>query len=317
MKKLLKNIYQGFKRGFNSFKVTPILAQMLPKRLTAVCVKNPYLRLMRVDKPVGFWLLVLPLWWSIAITYHSIKDLLWFVFFTLAAFLMRSAGCIINDMWDREIDKKVDRTRSRPIASGEVSMRAASFLLLSLLGAALMMSMLLPWSALKTALFCIIPIVIYPVMKRVFFAPQVFLGFTFNLGVLVVWQTTMPGFFLIGIVLYVASAIWTIAYDTIYAHQDRIDDKKHKIMSLAVALGDKTYRFAFHSYILFFALVVLVGANAHMNLFFYLGMFYIVNRFYVQVDNLDIDNPKSCHKAFLDNVEIGWMIFIFMVIGRF
>jgi len=206
---------------------------------------RPYLRLSRADRPIGTWLLLLPCWWGLALAMlhdqtHSWSDAWIFVACGLGAFLMRGAGCTWNDFTDRHIDGQVERTRSRPIPSGQVSSRGA--LIWMCLQALLAFCILLTFNcaAILLGILALLPVAIYPYAKRFTWWPQVFLGLAFNWGALLAWTAHSGRLDSPAIVLYVAGIAWTLFYDTIYAHQDTEDDALIGVKSTALLFGENT-----------------------------------------------------------------------------
>lgn len=206
---------------------------------------RPYALLMRLDRPTGWWLLLLPGWWSIVLAAGGIKgmtgwDFYMLVLFFAGAILMRGAGCIINDLWDKDLDAKVERTAARPIASGMVKpWQAGIFLgILLFLGMIILVqtSALTFWLGMLSMVF----VISYPYMKRITWWPQAFLGVTFNFGVLMGWAAVTGSLGLVPLIVYVAAFFWTLGYDTIYAHQDKDDDQMVGIKSTALLFGERS-----------------------------------------------------------------------------
>jgi 4-hydroxybenzoate polyprenyltransferase len=218
---------------------------------------NRYTRLLRLDNNIGTYLMLMPILWALTFASKSLSQILvYFILFIIGAFIMRSAGCIINDMADQELDKKVERTSSRPLASGEVSLREAGCLVGILLLIAMSLLFYLPSVVAYIALLAIPLIIIYPFTKRVMNYPQIFLGLTFNLGVLMAWFTVSPQPSFSPFLLYIAAVLWTFAYDTIYAHQDSKDDLEAGIKSSAIAIGKRTKQVVWRVYQLLIALII-------------------------------------------------------------
>lgn len=202
----------------------------------------PYALLMRLDRPIGWWLLLLPGWWAVALASGGVQGMdgrSWYLIaaFVIGAIVMRGAGCVVNDLWDRDLDKMVERTRGRPLASGAVSVKKAALFLgaLLLIGAAILFSM----NGLTVILgLASLPLIaLYPAMKRITYWPQLFLGITFNFGALMGWSAVSGSLSLAPVLLYLGGIFWTIGYDTIYAHQDKEDDALAGIKSTALKFG--------------------------------------------------------------------------------
>lgn len=277
----------------------------------------PYARLMRLERPIGWWLLLLPCWWSVALVAIASEKLLpnfWHLFlFFLGAVVMRGTGCVYNDLLDRDIDAKVERTRARPLPSGQVSVFAAFFfaLLLALCG----LIVLLQFNRFTVILgFASLAVVaIYPLMKRFTYWPQVVLGLAFSWGALMGWAATQAGLSAAPFCLYIGAVCWTIAYDTIYAHQDKEDDVLAGVKSTALLFQEKTKGWLF----LFFMSALLSFALA---LFFadsgpaaFIGLAGMGFHFFWQIVTLDIDDDDSCLIRFRSNRDAGLIFFAGLV----
>ncbi|HEY8963793.1 MAG TPA: 4-hydroxybenzoate octaprenyltransferase [Alphaproteobacteria bacterium] len=212
--------------------------------------------LMRVDRPIGTWLLLIPGWWAIALANHLRFDL--FLLFAVGAFVMRSAGCIINDLWDRDLDSRVERTSVRPLVTGAITRLEAAFLLFALLVTGLCILLTLPLASIYLGFFSMLFVVAYPLMKRFTWWPQLFLGFTFNFGALIGWAATQGRLEPPALFLYAAGIFWTLGYDTIYAHQDKDDDALVGVKSTARLFGDQSKKWV----ALFYGAAILLLAAA-------------------------------------------------------
>lgn len=203
---------------------------------------HPYLTLARMDRPTGIWLLLLPCLWALVLSDDSVLGVnLWLLaIFTLGAVLLRSAGCVINDLWDDRLDAEVARTKGRPLPAGLLSRRQALLFLCALLAAGLCLLILLGPLAIGLGLAAMPLVIAYPLMKRVTWWPQLFLGLTFNWGALMGWAAATGAIAPAALLLYVGGVFWTLAYDTIYAHQDREDDLRIGIKSTALKLGARS-----------------------------------------------------------------------------
>ena len=272
----------------------------------------PYARLMRLERPIGWQLLVLPGLWSIALAGlrgAPVRSLLWLaVLFTIGAVIMRGAGCVYNDIVDHDIDAKVARTRNRPIPAGQVSLSAAwRFLgLLLLLGLAILL-LLNPLARIIGAASLLL-VAIYPFMKRFTYWPQLFLGLAFNWAALLGWVAVRGRLELPAVLLYLGGVFWTLAYDTIYAHQDREDDLVAGVKSTALKLGRATPRWLAGFFAAALVLFTLAGYAAGAHLFWYLGLLAAAAHAVWQVRTLDIDNPQRCLKLFRANRDFGLLI---------
>ena len=211
--------------------------------------KNPYARLMRLDKLTGFWLALIPAFISILLGAKTIAHPIYIVFiFIIGALSARSAGCIINDIIDKKFDQKVERTKLRPLASGELNKLQAIVMCLILGMIAFAALIALPATSIKIGLFSLLLIIVYPLAKRYMRAPQLMLGLVMNLGVFIAWFAVSDHFSLVPVFVYVASIFWTIGYDTIYAIQDKKYDKKLDINSTALLFGDSQADFVWRVY---------------------------------------------------------------------
>lgn len=206
---------------------------------------RPYALLMRLDRPVGWWLLLLPGWWAITLAGGGLNGMTgwdWYllVLFFFGAILMRGAGCIINDLWDRDLDAQVERTRLRPLASGAVKPWQAGVFLFCILFLGLIILVQTPALAFWLGMLSMIFVIAYPYMKRITWWPQAFLGVTFNFGILIGWAAATDRLDLATFLMYAGAFFWTLGYDTIYAHQDREDDQMVGIKSTALLFGERS-----------------------------------------------------------------------------
>ncbi len=278
---------------------------------------RPYLRLARLDRPIGSWLLLMPCWWSAGIAGVRAGHLptLWHIaLFFIGAFAMRGAGCTWNDLVDRELDAKVERTRSRPIPSGQVSAaQAALFLLLQALIGLLVLLQFNGFTVV-TGLVSLLVVAIYPFMKRITYWPQIVLGLAFSWGALMGWPAAFGRLGWPPLVLYAGSIAWVIGYDTIYAHQDREDDALIGIKSTALLFGERTRPML----AIFYAIaVVLIGAAGFMaggELIFALGMIAFAAHLAWQVTRLDINDPAHCLMLFKSNRDAGLILFLALLL---
>lgn len=278
---------------------------------------HPYIYLMRLDRPYGAWLLLLPCWWSIALAANGTwPDVKLLVLFTLGAFIMRGAGCVMNDIADRDFDGQVARTATRPIPSGDVSIKQAiAFLaLLGFMGLAILIQFNV--FAIAIGVLSLATVIIYPYMKRFTYWPQVFLGLSFNWGALLGWAAVQGELSAAPGVLYVAGILWTLGYDTVYAHQDKEDDILVGIKSTALKLGDATRGWLVVFYGAAITLVGLSGWLADLSAYFYLALIPAVAHLAWQVSTIDIDDPKNCLTRFKSNRDFGLLVFAAIVVGQ-
>jgi 4-hydroxybenzoate polyprenyltransferase len=281
----------------------------LPERL------RPYAVLARWDRPIGTWLLLWPCWWALALAPG--RPDWWLVpLFAIGAVAMRGAGCVVNDLTDRELDARVARTRARPLASGRLGVpQALAFLALQLLVGGLVL-LAFDGFAVALALASLPLIVIYPLMKRITWWPQAFLGITFNWGALVGWAAATGELAPPALLLYAAGFFWTLGYDTIYAHQDKADDALIGIRSTARRLGAATPRWLRGFYGITLALLAAAGWSAGLGLWFYALLLAVAGHFAWQIRTLDLDDPRSCLQRFRSNRELGLLVCLALVAGK-
>ncbi len=276
---------------------------------------RPYARLARLDRPIGTWLLLLPCWWSTAMAAHGTVRWDLFLLFGIGALSMRGAGCVINDLWDRDIDAKVARTSDRPLASGAIGVPAALLYLGLLLLIGLAVLVQLNWPAIVTGFAIVAVIVLYPLAKRVTFWPQFVLGIAFNWGALVGWAAVRGTIETPALLLYVAGILWTLGYDTIYAHQDKEDDAKIGVRSTALLFGANTKPWLSFFYAAATALMVAAGVAADARWSYYAALAAAALHFVWQVRTLDLDDPKDCLAKFKSNRDAGLAITIACLIA--
>ena len=278
---------------------------------------RPYLRLARLDRPIGSWLLLLPCWWSAglaAVAARQQVDLWLLVLFFIGAFAMRGAGCTWNDIVDRDLDKRVERTRSRPIPSGQVSVRAAAaFLVLqALVGLAVLLQ--LDRFAIAVGFASLAIVAVYPFMKRFTYWPQIGLGLAFSWGALMGWAATFWRLDPPAYLLYAGAIAWVIGYDTIYAHQDREDDALIGVKSTAILFGARTKPMLTVCYALAVVLIALAGWLAGGGVLFTLGLVAFAAHLAWQIVRLDIDDPLNCLAVFKSNRDAGLILFAALVL---
>ena len=278
---------------------------------------RPYLRLARLDRPIGSWLLLLPCWWSAglaAVAARQQVDLWHVVLFFIGAFAMRGAGCTWNDIVDRDLDKRVERTRSRPIPSGQVSVRAAAaFLVLqAVVGLAVLLQ--LDRFAIAVGIASLAIVAVYPFMKRFTYWPQIGLGLAFSWGALMGWAATFGRLDPPAYLLYAGAIAWVIGYDTIYAHQDREDDALIGIKSTAILFGARTKPMLIVCYALAVVLIALAGWLAGGGVLFTVGLVAFAAHLAWQIVRLDIDDPLNCLAVFKSNRDAGLILFAALVL---
>jgi 4-hydroxybenzoate polyprenyltransferase len=275
---------------------------------------RPYARLARFDRPIGGWLLLFPCLWSLALAEHAngaAYPSIWFaILFLIGAFVMRGAGCTYNDIVDRDIDAGVARTRGRPIPSGEVSAQAAvAFMLLQCL-IGLVVLLQFNWFTVVLGASSLLLVAIYPFMKRITNWPQLVLGLTFKWGALVGWTAARGTLEWPAILLYLGCVTWTIAYDTLYAHQDKEDDLTLGLGSTALRFGEQTKAWVSGFYAFAIVTWVLAAWLAGVGALGMLGLAAAALHMAWQVATLDISNPENCLRRFKSNRDLGWIVFI-------
>jgi 4-hydroxybenzoate polyprenyltransferase len=273
---------------------------------------RPYLRLARLDRPIGSWLLLMPCWWSAGLAGMQIGALpsLWhIVLFFIGAFAMRGAGCTWNDLVDRDLDTKVERTRSRPIPSKQVTVAQATVFMLAQALIGFLVLVQFNRFTVMAGLASLLVVVIYPFMKRITYWPQIFLGLAFSWGALMGWPAAFGRLDWPAIVLYAGSISWVIGYDTIYAHQDREDDLLIGIKSTALLFGERTAPMLASFYAGAVVLIGIAGLMAGGGFIFMLGLIAFAAHLAWQVTRLDIHDSTHCLKQFKSNRDAGLILF--------
>lgn len=286
----------------------------------------PYAQLARWDRPIGFWLLMWPCWWSAAMAASagaapgapllSVLPSPWHLaLFLIGAIAMRGAGCTYNDIVDSDIDEKVARTRSRPLPSGKVTRRQAwTFLVLqSLVG--LIVLLQFNWFAVALGVASLALVAIYPFMKRFTDWPQLFLGLAFSWGALMGWAAHFGSLELAPVLLYFGSILWVIGYDTIYAHQDKEDDALVGVRSTARLFGGRTREWLIGLYGTALVFFIVAFANAAVPMPALAGVVAAAAHLVRQIRVIDIDDPDQCLALFRSNATVGWLIFLGLVGG--
>ena len=282
---------------------------------------NLFITLTRLNRPIGYMLLFWPCAWGLTLGYNFSNDLnlyfFYLVLFFLGSVLMRSAGCIINDIIDKNIDKKVERTKNRPIASEKISVREG--LICSIILCLLAFLVLINFNKLTIILAMLsMPLAFtYPLMKRFTYWPQLFLGITFNFGLILGWSSIQNNFTLIPLLFYIGAIFWTLAYDTIYGFQDIKDDEIIGVKSTSIKFKEKPLIFLIICYLIKIISLVLIGFLMQLNyIYFVFLLISILHLFYIQIKKMDKDNPEICLKIFKSNNLYGGIIFLNLVIGK-
>jgi len=279
---------------------------------------KPYLRLARLDRPIGSWLLLLPCWWSAGLAAIAAgkpyPDPWHCLLFFIGAFAMRGAGCTWNDIVDRDLDAKVERTRSRPIPAGQVTARQAFvFLVLQALVGFVVLLQFNPFTIL-VGILSLATVAIYPFLKRVTHWPQIGLGLAFSWGALMGWPAVFGRLDPAAFVLYAGSIAWVIAYDTIYAHQDREDDALIGIKSTAILFGERTKPLLALFFAIAVVLIAIAGWLAGGGVIFAAGLAAFALHLGWQVWQLDISNSDLCLRLFKSNRDAGLILFAGMIL---
>ncbi len=280
-----------------------------------------FIQLTRLDKPIGYMLLFWPCLWGLTIAYDFENNLKIYFFYMLLFFLgsvlMRSAGCIVNDIVDRNFDKKVERTKNRPIASGKISIFLASFYTITLCLLAFMVLINFNFLTIILAIASMPLAFSYPFMKRFTYWPQLFLGITFNYGLILGWTSINPEISLIPLIFYFGAIFWTLAYDTIYGFQDIKDDEIIGLKSTSIKFKSNPIFFLYLCYIIFLSSLIFVGFLNEFSKFYFLSLILIISHMYfIQLKKFNSNNPNVCLKIFKSNNFLGLIIFISLLIGK-
>ena len=282
---------------------------------------NLFIELTRLKKPIGFMLLFWPCAWGLSLAYDFSNDLndyfFYLILFFLGSVLMRSAGCIVNDILDKEFDKKVSRTKNRPIASGKISIKVSLAYVIFLCLIALLV--LLNFNTLTIALALgSMPLAFsYPLMKRYTYWPQLFLGITFNYGLILGWASIIGEISIASIVFYLGAIFWTLGYDTIYGFQDIKDDEIIGVKSTSIKFKKNPKKFLLLCYLSFISSLIILGFLMNFNYLFYIFLLIpITHLLFFQVYKINFKNPKNCFEIFKSNNFLGLVMLINILIGK-
>ena len=282
---------------------------------------NLFIELTRLKKPIGFMLLFWPCIWGLTLVYDFNSSLNNYFFFSLlflaGSILMRSAGCIINDVVDKNFDKKVERTKNRPIASGKVTVRLALIYSIILCGLAFLVLINFNKFTIYMALLSMPLAFTYPLMKRITYWPQLFLGITFNYGLVLAWISVSNNISLVSIAFYVGAIFWTLGYDTIYGFQDIKDDEIIGVKSTSIKFKNDPKKFLLFCYLVFIFSLIFVGIK--MNFKFYYFIFLTlpaIQLFIFQIKKLNVSNTFDCLSKFKSNNFLGMIVLINIFIGK-
>ena len=264
-----------------------------------------------------FW----PCAWGLTIAYDFSNSLniyfLYLLFFFLGSIFMRSAGCIVNDIFDRNYDKKVFRTKNRPIASGKISVQLGLFYAATLCMFAFLVLINFNFTTILFALASMPLAFTYPIMKRFTYWPQLFLGITFNYGLILGWTSINTTFSIIPLIFYLGAIFWTLGYDTIYGFQDIKDDEIIGVKSTSIKFKKNPKFFIFLCYFFFYLSLITIGFLMTFSKFYFVfSLILFLQLFFFQVHSLDVDKPKDCIKRFKSNNILGFLVFINILIGK-
>ena len=282
---------------------------------------NLFIELTRLKKPIGFMLLFWPCAWGLTIAYDFSTNLKNYFFYLLLFFfgavLMRSAGCIVNDILDKEFDKKVIRTKDRPIASEKISVKLGIAYALILCFCALLILLNFNTITIILAIGSMPLAFTYPLMKRFTYWPQLFLGITFNYGLLLGWTSINESLNIIPTLFYIGAIFWTLGYDTIYGFQDIKDDEIIGLKSTSIKFKKKPFIFLLACYVILFSMIIALGILEKFNIFYYAFSLIIgYHLFLYQLKSVNLDNPMNCLKVFKSNNLLGFLVFIQILIGK-
>ena len=279
------------------------------------------IELTRLNKPIGFMLLFWPCIWGLTLAYDFALSLEIFIFYGALFFsgsvLMRSAGCIVNDISDKNFDKLVERTKDRPIASGKISIRLAAIYASILCAVAFLVLINFNKFTILMALISMPLAFTYPLMKRFTYWPQLFLGITFNYGLVLAWISIKNDISLIPIIFYFGAIFWTLGYDTIYGYQDIKDDEIIGVKSTSIKFKNNPKKFVLICYLTFIASLILIGLLMKFSLFYFLFLiFSVFQLIFFQIYKLNVNDPMSCLSKFKSNNFVGLLIFVNLLIGK-
>ena len=282
---------------------------------------NLFLELTRLKRPIGYMLLFWPCLWGLTIAYNFSMNIQFFMkyalLFFLGAILMRSAGCIVNDIFDKNFDSKVKRTKNRPIASGDISVKLGLFYVLILCGIAFVVLIQFNFFTIILALASMPLAFTYPLMKRFTYWPQLFLGVTFNYGLILGWTSIKSEISIVPILFYIGAIFWTLGYDTIYGFQDIKDDEIIGVKSTSIKFKKNPKFFILLCYLFFIVILTYLGIVMNFNKIYFGGLVLIAMHLLIfQIKNLNINLSSNCLKIFKSNNFLGLLIFLNLLIGK-
>ena len=280
-----------------------------------------FIELTRIKKPIGYMLLFWPCTWGLSLAYDFSGELTTYIFYILlflsGAILMRSAGCIVNDIFDKNFDKKVFRTKNRPIASKKISVKKGIFYSLLLCLLAFVVLIQFNYFTILLALGSMPLAFTYPLMKRYTYWPQLFLGITFNYGLILGWTAITGEINLTPLIFYLGAVFWTLGYDTIYGFQDLKDDEIIGLKSTSIKFKQKPNLFLTICYLMFFLSLIIIGILLKLNVIFYIMLMAVGSQLYfLQLRKLNIKSPKNCLSIFKSNNNVGFLVLLSLVLGK-
>ena len=282
---------------------------------------NLFIELTRLNNPIGYMLLFWPCLWGLTLVYDFNGEITtyfkYLTLFFLGSIIMRSAGCIVNDIADKEFDKKVQRTKNRPVASGKISVKLAWSYTLTLCFFAFLILINFNLFTIILAIGSIPFAFTYPLMKRFTYWPQFFLGITFNYGIILGWVSINDSLNLAPIILYIGAIFWTLGYDTIYGFQDIKDDEIIGLKSTSIKFKKKPSLFLISCYLITITCLLMIGTIMKFNFIFYIFLTIpFLHLFFYQIKNLNIEISENCSKIFRSNNTLGFLIFINLLLGK-
>ena len=282
---------------------------------------NLFIELTRLKRPIGFMLLFWPCAWGLTLAYDFSSSLSNYFFylslFFLGSVLMRSAGCIVNDICDKEFDKKVERTKNRPLASNKVSIQLSIFYTALLCGLAFLVLINFNNLTIILAIGSMPLAFTYPLMKRFTYWPQLFLGITFNYGLVLGWTAVQGEINAVAVIFYLGAIFWTLGFDTIYGYQDLKDDEIIGLKSTSIKFKKKPLIFLLACYVVLFLTTITTGIIENFNIFYYVFSLVIgYHLFLYQLKSVELYNPMNCLKVFKSNNLFGFIVFIQLLIGK-
>ena len=280
-----------------------------------------FLELTRLKKPIGFLLLFWPCLWGLTLANDFSNNNFLFIkyclLFLLGAILMRSAGCVVNDILDRKIDQMVERTKNRPIACGQISVKQSLTLVLVLCSAAFIILIQFNLNTIILGLASMPFAFTYPLMKRFTYWPQLFLGVTFNYGLIMAWVSITNEINICPIIFYIGAIFWTLGYDTIYGFQDIKDDEIIGVKSTSIKFKKNPKIFLTSCYLIFYISILILGIIMSFNIYYFLfSILIFIHLIFYQIKNLEFLNPIRCLEIFKSNNFLGLLVFLNILIGK-